>query len=762
MESTRGFCKMVIRPVIRSILQSITRGLFSPIGNALSTLLQLPQSDATGFVSLGSWEDGGRISAVDTIDYQASTVSIPVGYPVLTGARVEDLGGGEIAYYVDNPVVFSILTSSYSVTESDTVEVQIGVSGDTSEQRSVDWGTLGGTDPGEATNALDYEGGVFTLTWLPGESDTRTVYVPIVNDTDEEPDEVFHIVILNAVGGTLSESANDIAITISANDSPVGPGTLGFTTAGASVDEDAGVVSATIARTGGSTGQVSIDYEIAGVTATQGDDYTSAQYTGTLTWDDGDSTSQTINITLQNDPDQEDNETLTITLSNVVGGASTGTTLYTLTIRANDGSVSYAPTTLESSVTDPVTNITWTFDDDYEVGQYVTGEYFVVGSPTITAISPRPNAVANEDGSMLNPTYFSGSQGYGADVGLHQGTHYLGYNSGNNVANSLPLQLAPNDSLVSTTTGVSTGASTTFWGVRNCACLTVVSEIPIVASFRPCFSRASTAATHTEADVDYTKLGNFTPVGSPPSFASFNNRFNMPLINHLRDWVIYFLHPTIAFDGYGRDFASEILSACLLVNCDYTEEQKRSLVLRLVQTGLDLWGQYQEGGAEWDPDGGHNHGREFLIRFAGRVLGDSAIESFIPNADRDFCERGQTFIVTSSHYGYGYTSADLGLPEWSMHGDTVDPCRPWGCSPYRWCCTSVCQSAEHLLALSFGWRHGAWDLESWYQYFDRWMEWENWSWDAWSGVMWNEYRDQYGEKWIRTNPAVAESNGSVI
>src|ERR1035437_3947073 len=45
--------------------------------------------------------------------------------------------------------------------------------------------------------------------------------------------------------------------------------------------------------------------------------------------------------------------------------------------------------------------ITWTFDKTTPVGQFITGDYYVVGAVTITTIDPAPKPGRN--GSMLNP-----------------------------------------------------------------------------------------------------------------------------------------------------------------------------------------------------------------------------------------------------------------------------------------------------------------------------------------------------------------------
>jgi len=99
-------------------------------------------------------------------------------------------------------------------------------------------------------------------------------------------------------------------------------GVLQFSATEYSVDENGGSVSIEVTRTGGSAGEVTVDYATSDGTATVVDDYTSAS--GTLTFPDGD-TSETFSVTIISDTTVEDDETVNLTLSNPTGGATIGT-----------------------------------------------------------------------------------------------------------------------------------------------------------------------------------------------------------------------------------------------------------------------------------------------------------------------------------------------------------------------------------------------------------------------------------------------------
>jgi hypothetical protein len=85
------------------------------------------------------------------------------------------------------------------------------------------------------------------------------------------------------------------------------------------VDENdaSGLVTITVDRVGGSAGTVSVDYETADGTANAGSDYTAAM--DTLTWLDGDATSQSFNVNISDDLTYEGDEDFSVALSNAVG-----------------------------------------------------------------------------------------------------------------------------------------------------------------------------------------------------------------------------------------------------------------------------------------------------------------------------------------------------------------------------------------------------------------------------------------------------------
>ncbi len=100
------------------------------------------------------------------------------------------------------------------------------------------------------------------------------------------------------------------------------PGVLQLSSATYGVGESGGTATITVTRTGGSDGQVTIDYATSDGSATAGVDYGTA--TGTLTWNDGDGSSKTFSVSILPDTIREGNETVNLALSNPGGYAELG------------------------------------------------------------------------------------------------------------------------------------------------------------------------------------------------------------------------------------------------------------------------------------------------------------------------------------------------------------------------------------------------------------------------------------------------------
>lgn len=189
------------------------------------------------------------------------------------------------------------------------------------------------TANGSAIAPGDYTATSGTLTFLTSDT-TKTISVPIVNDTDVESPETFTM-SLSTPSGTATIGTGTATATINDNDTCSG---VSFTIAsnGAVAEGANSVLTITKAGTTGSTCYVS--YATASGTATSGSDFTATS--GTVTFLPS-QTTQTVSVPTIDDTTTESAETFTMSLSSPTGGSVLGTpNSATATINDNDTATS--------------------------------------------------------------------------------------------------------------------------------------------------------------------------------------------------------------------------------------------------------------------------------------------------------------------------------------------------------------------------------------------------------------------------------------
>jgi hypothetical protein len=124
---------------------------------------------------------------------------------------------------------------------------------------------------------------------------------------------------------------------------PAAGGTLRFSLSAFTVNENGAAATITVTRTGGSAGDVSVDFQTSDGTASQPADYLPAA--GTLFWTSGDTAPKSFQVTIADDLLIEGNETVNLVLSNPQGGAELGSPLTAvLTIVEDDRAIAIIPT----------------------------------------------------------------------------------------------------------------------------------------------------------------------------------------------------------------------------------------------------------------------------------------------------------------------------------------------------------------------------------------------------------------------------------
>ncbi len=276
----------------------------------------LPEQDENFTVTLSNPTGGASLGSVTT-----STVTI----------RDDDAAG-----------TLQLASPGPSVTEGEDAVFTVYRSDGTAGEITVDYTSSTGT----ATSGADFTAASGTLTFPAGVTE-KTITVSTADDTDTESTEYFTVTISNPTGeASLGAVASSMA-TIYDNESSAA-GEFNFALTTKTVDEG-GSFEAEITRTGEAVGAVSVVVTVAPDTADTSD-YTVSSSTQTLTFADGDTTSQKILIATVDDTDVEYDEYFTVTLSSPTGDAVLGSdsTMYVV-IADNDTSFAFASPTLSYS-----------------------------------------------------------------------------------------------------------------------------------------------------------------------------------------------------------------------------------------------------------------------------------------------------------------------------------------------------------------------------------------------------------------------------
>ncbi len=463
--------------------------------------------------------------------------------------------------------------------------------------------------------------------------------------------------------------------------------------------------------------------------------------------------------------------------------------------------------------------ITWTFDkelstdgtgDTYQYGQFANGDYWVVGPVNITNIDP-PSTFSGAreiNGSMINPSPITINQGYDNDFGGG------GYNRALNVAwgvsPSTPLPVPPHSSLISSISIVP--SSHLHMDLETAAVLTVLDAPAPSGSFRPPYCGSDKTIKFNITDLDYSVLSKLAPVANTPSLSTWEDKFDRVWLDHVPYWNGRRYHPQQNMPDYGQYISASVGQAGLLLNLNFTDQEKETLLIRFVQVGIDNYGIVQAGGIEnWWNNGGHASGRKFPILFAGAVLNDADMKAIgeksgdymfsgdytnknPPSDYVHFGEDDQTFYVSTADIelcidpnGDWYSEENPppgladdaiyflpwqweheGMPEWERRHVTSLRMGITGAvgyitlnwdTGYRLCCTVRTWGgqvlATHIMGLKNLWNH-----DVLFDYVDRYFEIEDWFEFKFVENMWRTYRDDYGCVWTRDDPTNLYSNGS--
>ncbi len=253
--------------------------------------------------------------------------------PADNGINLKDLSSCGAAV----PVI-----SATGIDRSETAaNVSFTVSLDTSSNSTVQ--VSYSTANGSATSGADYNAVSGTLNFAPGQT-SKTINVPIIDDTLIEGDETLFLNLFSPRGANIATGGASTPVTIIDNDVPAGPV---FSVAEVVVSEADGVANATVTIAPAPSGPVSVKISTVARTATGGSDFYG--FARTLNFDQN-TTSQTVAVTIINDAVQEPDEYLDLRLFAASPGTEIENAFTALNIIDDDNgtplTISIAPVTV--------------------------------------------------------------------------------------------------------------------------------------------------------------------------------------------------------------------------------------------------------------------------------------------------------------------------------------------------------------------------------------------------------------------------------
>ena len=211
----------------------------------------------------------------------------------------------------------------------------------------VNYSTVGGT----ATAGSDFSATSGTLSFAPGQT-SKTVLVPISNDTLAEGDELFSLVLNSPSNGALAQAAGTARITASDAAAVITPV---ISAGNVVVSEADGYADVVVSLSAPSAELVSVSYSTwSGTAYGAGTDYVTQG--GTMTFAPG-VTSQVVRVAITNDSAAEGIESFIFELSSPSINAKVGKPVSTITIVDNDATVGIPNISVRDVVVDEAAQV---------------------------------------------------------------------------------------------------------------------------------------------------------------------------------------------------------------------------------------------------------------------------------------------------------------------------------------------------------------------------------------------------------------------
>ena len=400
-------------------------------------------------------------------------------------------------------------------------------------------------------------------------------------------------------------------------------------------------------------------------------------------------------------------------------------------------------TTMQSSVTQH--GITVNFDQAYPVGQFVNGDWFVVGEPEVVSTDPAWDGTHH--GSMSDPVVnASNNNGFRAEDGSDFQMRPP-YDPNKNLSTQFPYKLSHNETFLASRGKTNQERLDTsdpsgrpaLWEIMPVTCL---SSTPPEGSFRPPYIPGYTKAL-TLGDLDLTKIPRHSNV-SPgfPSWESMEPRITRFQMEFVGSEPGRYIVPDEQQSNFSRDRMWARWRGVLKCLLDYPLEEKMNSIIGLVQMGIDFaaiahdvvdrgvqFDHRGSGSAGWwgDMGGSQGQGSKLPVLFSYWLSEDSYFDdalNYQPSTNdtqnvrmwQDECQsfyvadRGCSSVADHMHPSWGY-----GERAWTLCNNTNEGI-PGSQGSYR--AVSIGANAYGVLAaqlMGVDWRWPAsGDLADWY------------------------------------------------
>jgi hypothetical protein len=298
---------------------------------------------------------------VDNIDEASETSTLTLSNP--SNATISDATG--TLTIVDDETTPTLSVVDKSLNEDDvTTQVTISLSHASSSDITFDWTTSEDTAAGDGTDFTNNSG---TATITAGNTSV-TVDVGIVEDSIDEDNETFNVIISNpSSGATIADNTGVVTII----DDEAVP-TVGFASSSSSNAESTSSAAIAVNLSTSSSSTITVNYSLSGTATGSGTDYTLTN--GTLTFAAGETSKNITIASIVSDALDEANETVVLTLSDPTN-ASLGTIEHTYTITDDDDTPTLSINDVSYTESDSAGNATFTVTLSEASGQEVTVDY---------------------------------------------------------------------------------------------------------------------------------------------------------------------------------------------------------------------------------------------------------------------------------------------------------------------------------------------------------------------------------------------------